>query len=318
MKKTLIPVLSLAFIISLDSCKKDSDNQPEQQQEVGDTTRVVKTSYNHSTSSTIETMYYGYDKSGRIVSIKDSADPTYYITITYTGDEAIYEEAPATPGNFNYSVKYKLNSDRLPVQRISAENMDGMSTTNPRFQIHADTCKFEYDAAGLLVKATGNHYDTTWSHYSGSSIYYSTNRRPYSISYTNTNGKLMAVKITGTEVSSSTQVGGSTYNSSTKIEETTTFEYTKNYPNKADSINAWVFAENGLLYGDKWPTIKYANFPDKMNQTTVRTDVASGIPNTYTDKPLSMELEYLPSGYISFITYSDGQYWDKTRFTYNK
>ena len=317
MKKTLIPVLALAFIFSLDSCKKDSDNQPEQQ-EAGDTTRVVKTSYTHSTSSTIETMYYGYDKSGRIVSIKDSADPSYYITISYAGDEAIFEEAPATPGNFNYSARYKLNSNRLPVQRITAENMDGMSTSNPRFQIHADTCKFEYDAAGLLVKGTGTHYDTSWSHYSGSPISYSSNRKAYSISYTNTNGKLMAVKITSTEVSSSTREGSSTYNSATNIEENTSFEYTKNYPNKADSINAWVFAELGTLYGDKWPTIKYANLPDKMSQTTKRTDVATGNENTYTEKPVSIGLDYLPSGYISAITFSDGQYWDKTRFTYNK
>lgn len=317
MKKTLIPVLSLAFIISLDSCKKDSDNQPEQQ-EVGDTTRVVKTTYNHSSSSTTETMYYGYDKSGRIISIKDSADPTYYITITYTGDEAIFEEAPATPGNFNYSAKYKLNSNRLPVQRITAENMDGMSTSNPRFQIHADTCKFEYDAAGLLVKGTGTHYDTTWSHYSGSSISYSSNRKAYSISYTNTNGKLMAVKITETEESSNTRVGDNTYKSSYNNEENYSFEYTKNYPNKADSINAWVFAELGTLYGDKWPTIKYANIADKMSHSTKRTDVATGNSNTYEEDPITMTLDYLPSGYISAITFSDGQYWDKTRFTYNK
>jgi YD repeat-containing protein len=317
MKKTLIPVLSLAFIISLDSCKKDSDNQPEQQ-EVGDTTRVVKTSYTHSTSSTIETMYYEYDKSGRIISQKDSADPTYYVTISYVGDEAIFEEAPATPGNFNYSARYKLNSNRLPVQRITAENMDGMSTSNPSFQIHADTCKFEYDAAGLLVKGTGTHYDTTWSHYSGSSINYSSNREAYSISYTNTNGKLMAVKITGTEVSSNTQVGGNSYTNTYNNEENYSFEYTKNYANKADSINAWVFAELGMLYGTKWPTIKYANLPDKTNHSTKRTNVVTGYESTYTEKPLSMELDYLPSGYISAVTFSDGTYWDKTRFTYNK
>ena len=317
MKKTLIPVLSLAFIISLDSCKKDSDNQPEQQ-EAGDTTRVVKTTYNHSTSSTTETMYFEYDKSGRIISIKDSADPTYYNTISYVGDEAIFEEAPAAPGNFNWSARYKFNSNRLPVQRITAENMDGMTTSNPRFQIHADTCKYEYDAAGLLLKATGNHYDTTWSHYTGSSISYSSNRKPYTIEYTNQNGKLMAVKITGTEASSYTQVGGSSYTSATKIEETYSFEYTKNYPNKADSINAWVYAELGVLYGEKWPTIKYANLPDKMTESTKRTDVATGQESTYTHKPQTMEVEYLPSGYISLITFSDGQYWDKTRFTYNK
>ncbi|OQP56839.1 hypothetical protein A3860_09655 [Niastella vici] len=316
MKRSLIPILSLLFIISLDSCKKDSDNQPEEQQ-LGDTTRVVKTNYNHSTSSTTETTFFEYDKSGRIISLKDSADPTYYITISYVGDEAIFQEAPADPGNFNYSARYKLNSNRLPIQRITAENMDGMSTANPRFQIHADTCKFEYDAAGLLVKATGTGYDTSWSKYS-QAVYYSSNRKAYTINYTNQDGKLMAVKITGVEESSNTQVGANTYKSTSNTEENYSFEYTKNYGNKADSINAWVFAELGTLYGDKFPAIKYANLPDKMNHSTKRTDVATGVVNTYTDDPQTRELEYLPSGYISSITFSDGKYWDKTRFTYNK
>lgn len=316
MKKSLIPILSLAFIISLDSCKKDSDNQPEQQ-EVGDTTRVVKTSYNHSTSSTTETTYFEYDKSGRIISLKDSADPSYYITISYVGDEAIFQEAPAAPGNFNYSARYKLNSNRLPVQRITAENMDGMSTSTPRFQIHADTCRFEYDAAGLLIKATGTGYDSTWSNYS-QSISFSSNRKAYTINYTNNDGKLMSVKISGVEESSHTQVGSNTYKSTTNTEENYSFEYTKNYANKADSINAWVFAELGSLYGEKIPAIKYANLPDKMNHSTKRTDVATGNVNTNTDDPQTRVLEYLPSGYISSITFSDGTYWDKTRFTYNK
>lgn len=317
MKKSLIPILSLLFIISLDSCKKDSDNPP-QEQEVGDTTRVVKTTYNHSTSSTTETTFFEYDKSGRIISLKDSADPSYYITISYVGDEAIFQEAPATPGNFNYSARYKLNSNRLPVQRITAENMDGMSTANPRFQIHADTCKFEYDAAGLLLKATGTRYDTTWSHYSQQQIYFSSNREVYTISYTNKDGKLMSAKIAGVEASSYTQVGGNTSKSATNNEENYSFEYTKNYANKADSINAWLYAELGTLYGDKFPAIKYANLPDKMNHSTKRTDVATGSETAYTDTPQTREVEYLPSGYISSITFSDGKYWDKTRFTYNK
>jgi hypothetical protein len=316
MKKSLIPILSLLFIISLDSCKKDSDNQPEEQV-VGDTTRVVKTNYSHSTSSTTETTFFEYDKSGRIISLKDSADPTYYITISYVGDEAIFQEAPATPGNFNYSARYKLNSNRLPIQRITAENMDGMSTAHPGFQIHADTCKFEYDAAGLLVKAAGTGYDTTWSKYD-QSIYFSSKRKAYTIAYTNKDGKLMSAKITGVEESSNTQVGGSTYKSTTNTEENYSFEYTKNYANKADSINAWVYAELGTLYGDKFPTIKYANLPDKMNYSTKHTDVATGNENTYTDDPQTREVEYLASGYISSITFSDGKYWDKTRFTYNK
>lgn len=128
----------------------------------------------------------------------------------------------------------------------------------------------------------------------------------------------MAVKITGIEASSNTQVGGNTYNSATKTEENYSFEYTKNYLNKADSINAWVYAELGVLYGEKWPTIKYANLPDKMNHSTKRTDVATGKESNYTETPLSMEIDYLPSGYISSITFTSGQYWDKTRFTYNK
>jgi hypothetical protein len=315
MKKSLIPILSLAFIISLDSCKKDSDNQ-----EAADTPRVVKTYYNHYSSSTIETTLFEYDKSGRIISLRDSADPSDYVTISYVGDEAIFEDAPAAPGNFNYSARYKLNSDGLPVQRISAENMDGMSATNPRFQIHTDTCRFEYDAAGLLIKAAGTGYDTSWSKYS-QSIYINSNREAYTINYTNQDGKLMSAQINGVQQSSNTtnnQAGVNTYNNTTKSEEIYSFEYTKNYANKADKINAWVFAELGTLYGEKFPAIKYASLPDKMNHSIKSVNVVTGFENGYTYDPQTRELEYLPSGYVSSITFSSGNGWDKTTFIYNK
>lgn len=310
MKKSLIPILSLGFIISLDSCKKDSDKQPEEQ------TRVVKASYTHSSSSTIETTFFEYDNSGRIISLKDSADPSYYLTISYNGDEAFMQEPPPAPGNFNYSVRYKLNSDRLPVQRISAENMDGMSKPNPSFQIHTDTCKFEYDAAGLLVKATGTGYDTSWSKYD-QSINFSSNREAYNINYTNTDGKLMACKISGVSVSKHTN-NTSTYNSTSNFEENYLFEYTKNYVNKADNINAWVYAEVGSLYGEKFPAIKYAYVHDKMTRSIKSTNLVTGEENSYTYTPQNRTIDYLPSGYVSAITYNNGNGWNKTTFTYNK
>lgn len=316
MKKSLIPILSLLFIISLDSCKKDSDNQPEEQQPVRDTTRVVKVHYTHNSSSTIETSFLEYDKSGRIISLKDSADPSYYLTVSYVGDEAILKEIPAQAGNYHWSVRYKLNSNHLPIQRISAEGVDDMSLTNPRFQEYADTCKFEYDAAGLLVKGTGTGYDTTWSKYN-SQVYFSSRRKAYTISYTNQAGKLMAVKINGAQAYSSTSVGNPTYASAETTEETYSLEYNKNYPNKVDSINSWLFCEIGSFYGEKFPTIKYAYLADKISYSKKTTDVATGDVNTYTDDPQTRVIEYLPSGYVSSITYTEGSSWNKTRFTYN-
>lgn len=316
MKKSLIPILSLLFIISLDSCKKDSDNQPE------DTTRVVKASYSSSTGSEIETTFFEYDNSGRIISLKDSADPGYYLTISYVGDDIICQEPPAEPGNFNYSVRYKLNSNRLPIQRITAENMDGMSKPNPGFQIHADTCNYEYDGAGLLAKGTGTRYDTTWSKYttqSGSTqINFSSTRKAYTINYTNKDGKLMAAKINGASAYSYTSVGSGTYKSAENTEEIYSFEYAKNYANKVDNINAWLFIEIGTLYGEEFPAIKYANIPDKVNYSKKTTDVATGGVNTYEADPQTRAIEYLPSGYVSSITFSRGSSWNKTSFTYNK
>ena len=318
MKKSLIPILSLAFIISLDSCKKDSDNNQPEKQEVRDTTRVIRTDYTHSSDPTIETALFEYDKSGRLISLKYPKNPNADVTISYEGDEAIWQEAPAAPGNFNYSARYKLNSNRLPVQRIAAESMDGMSTSTPRFQIHTDTCKFEYDASGLLVKATGTGYDTSWAKYSDQTISFSSGRKAYTITYTNKDGKLMSAQINGVEESSNTQVGANTYKKAYTTEENYSFEYTKNYANKADSINAWVFAELATLYGTKFPAIKYANLPDKMNYSSKRTNVATGSVNVYTDMPQTREIEYLPSGYVSSITFTEGTDWDKTKFTYNK
>jgi hypothetical protein len=316
MKKSLIPILSVLFIISLDSCKKDSDSQPEEQQEVADTTRVVKTSYNHSTSSTTETMFFEYDKSGKIISLKDSADPSYYVTISYNGDEVTFQESPPKQGNYGYRAHYKLNGNRLPVQRITVEGMDAMSATYPRFEIHTDTCKYEYDAAGLLVKATGKGYDSTWSK-NQASPYIRSIRKAYTTNYTNKDGKLMSVKTLGTEETIQT-IGANTYTDAMNTEENYSFEYTKNYLNKSDSINAWLFVELDLLYSSKFPMIKYANLPDKMRHTTKSTDPATGDVYNNSDESYSVELEYLPSGYISSVKFTDGNYWDKTRITYNK
>ena len=129
----------------------------------------------------------------------------------------------------------------------------------------------------------------------------------------------MSAKNSGTEASSSTQVGGSTYKSNTNIEEIFSYEYTKNYANKVDSINAWVFYEEGLMYDEKVPAIRYANLPDVMVRSTKRTDVATGSVNSsYTYPAQTREVEYLPSGYISSIKYTNGNSWKKTTFTYNK
>lgn len=315
MKRTLIPILSLLFIISLDSCKKDSDKQPEEPVS-GDTTRVVKMAYNHSSSSTTETAFFEYDKSGRIISLKDSADPDYYVTISYNGDEVTFQEAPPAPGNYSYRTHYKLNSDRLPVQRISVEGLDAMSATYPRYQIYTDTCRYEYDAAGLLVKATGKGYDSSWSN--NQTINFSSTRKAYTINYTNKDGKLMSANINEVEESSLT-MGADTYKGTTiNTEDNYSFEYTKNYVNKADSINAWVLVELDLLYSAKFPMIKYAHLPDKMNRTLKRTNAENGDVISASDYSQTMELEYLPSGYVSSVTYNDANSWDKTRFTYNK
>lgn len=317
MKKSLIPILSLLFIISLDSCKKDSDNnQPEE------TTRVVKLNYSQrSTNSSItdsETTYFEYDNSGRIISLKDSADPSYHVTISYVGDEAIVQEA-FEPGEFNYSVRYKLNSDHLPVQRIIAETLDNMTGANPRFVLTGDTCKYEYDAAGLLVKATGTHSDTSWSKNNNQSVYYSAGKKTYTISYTNKDGKLMSAEIIGIQAYSSTQVGGNTYKSNTRTEENYSYEYTKNYANKVDKINAWLFDNMETLYEENIPAIKYAYLPDIMNHTTKTTDLATGSETSnYTHPTQTRELEYSPSGFISSIVYSDRSNWKKYWFTYNK
>ncbi|OQP54318.1 hypothetical protein A4H97_22810 [Niastella yeongjuensis] len=316
MKKLLIPIVSLLFIISLDSCKKDSDSNSDQQQPVGDTTRVVKTIVtDNSSNSTPETTYYEYDKSGRIVSLKDSSDPSYYFTFTYSGDEVTVEESPAVQGNFNFKARYKLNSKGLPVQRIGVEYMDEMKEANPIYDVHVDTTNFEYDAAGLLVKATGFQYDTTWRTSSAAAT-----RKPYTIAYTNQNGKLMAMKRTSVEYYSykntvSGQPGGFT----TNVEENYAFEYANNYPNKVDSINAWLYYEAGSLYSNYAPTIKYAYLFDKMTHTTKRTQVEDGYVSNDEDDPQTRVIEYFQSGFVSSVTDNYGTTeWEKTRFTYNK
>ena len=101
-------------------------------------------------------------------------------------------------------------------------------------------------------------------------------------------------------------------------EENYSFEYTKNYLNKSDSINAWLFVELDLLYSSKFPMIKYDNLPDKMNHTTKSIDPATGDVYNNSDETYSVELEYLPSGYISSFKFIDGNYWDSTRIAYNK
>ncbi len=59
MKKFVIPVLSLLFIISLDSCKKDSD-QPEEEQQP----RLLKVSNSRDGNSSVFAYIFEYDESG--------------------------------------------------------------------------------------------------------------------------------------------------------------------------------------------------------------------------------------------------------------
>jgi hypothetical protein len=315
MKKSLIPILSLLFIISLDSCKKDSDKQPEEEPEVADTTRVVKIHNSYSGGSDTYTTIFEYDQSGRIIKIKDSSNGAEYFTISYNGDEATFKETPSSP-NFHHMVRYKLNSNHQPAQRISVESSQYVGAPASQYAIFTDTLRYEYDAAGLLVKATGAGYDSTWNNYSGTT--YRVNHKVYTYTYTNKDSKLMSAKSSGLEDERITNSGG-TSKSATQTDVSYTFEYTKNYANKADVKNAWVFAELDLLYAYQYPMIKgYANFPDKIVHSSKRTDLASGNVYGVSEVTSSFELEYTPAGYISTFTTKDGSKWDKYLFTYNK
>ncbi len=296
MKKLLIPILSLSFIVSLNSCNKDSDDpQPEE-----DTTRIEKLNYTYSGGSDFTTMLLEYDDQGRVTKLKDSSNPNYYISLTYNGDEVVWNDKTEEIGaNDTYIVRYRLNSNYQPVQRISVEINNSMDDPqNTYYSEYKDTLKYEYDAAGLLLKATGGSYDSSWS----------ITRREVMVllvnlirnTYTNKDGKLMSFKVSALQASNSFW-DNNPYKENTKTEGTFTFEYNKNFANKTNDKNAWILAEKEVLMFDyKYPLIKtYSTLPDKFSYTGTTTDAQTGDLKNESKDEGALEAGISPSGLVS-------------------
>ncbi len=141
---------------------------------------------------------------------------------------------------------------------------------------YKDTLRYEYDGAGLLVKATGGAYDSSWSNYQSGS--YGSERRSYTHTYTNKDGKLMSFKVNALTSSSAHWNNTNTYNSKTKTDGTYTFEYNKNFANKTNDKNAWILVElEVFLFNYKYPLIKtYSTLPDKFSYASRTTDAETG------------------------------------------
>lgn len=319
MKKLLVPVLFLFPFILLYSCKKDSASNSDNNNN-SDSPRLVKLQMS-SSSNSYTPVVFNYDQSGRIVSIADSAKPTQpFITISYTTDAATITQIATTSVNYQlYKSSYKLNSNNQPVQRIRYDSSNALASSYPQLEVSKDTCKYEYDAAGLLLKATGTHYDSSW--YNFNVVEITVERKAYTRNYTNNAGMLMSSKSTSTGFVNYTRGAAATIKTNKNIEENYSFQYTNHNSNKTDFVNAWIFAELGLLYTVDYPLIKtYAYYPDKISYSTTSTNADNGQFLSTSTANYTNTLEYTSSGYIAAYTQTEGSgsYWDKFKFIYDK
>jgi hypothetical protein len=307
MKKLLFPLLP--FIALAVACKKDSHVNIDEVR-----LQTMKTT---DSSGKISALNFQYDQQGRIISFTSSASNgtvTDLASVSYSGNEiTVTYILPQSPSFYSSTVVwYKLNSNNVPDRRIETdiENENDISTQKTT---QTDTTDYIYDASGLLTKATGSFFDTTW--YDDRNLGFpqiETYRTKYTRDYTNSNNTMTKVVINKTEAFTVSR-SGTTHSGNEYTDATYTFEYNHKYPNKTDFNNAVVLAEAGVIFNrDCLMNKAYAYMPDKISYTeTIR--YSSGNPAS-TNSSSSMSLTWGYNGY-GFISSMNDAY--KHDFIYN-
>jgi len=295
MNKLLFPLLTVLSLAV--ACKKNTHvNTDEARLETMKTT---------DSSGKVTALTFPYDQQGRIagyVYTAPNGSGTSQASVVYFGNEITIYYTPSNSATFTSSsvVWYKLNANNVPDRRIEADIVHVNDATGKQDEITTDTTDYFYDASGLLIKATGSYFDTTWyKDYTGFPQI-ETHRTKYTRDYTNSNNMMTAVVIN--KVDNYIAIRGTIVTGTEYTDANYTFEYNHKYPNKTDFKNAVVLGEFGVIFNKDYLMNKaYTYIPDKITYAeTVR--YLSGTPaSTSFSNTVNLTWGYNGYGFISSL-----------------
>jgi len=287
----LLPVLVLAV-----ACKKNSHVNTDEVR-----LQTMKTT---DSSGNVITLTFPYDQQNRIagyVYTGANGTSTNGASVVYLGNEITIYYTPVKSSTLNNStvVWYKLNANNVPDRRIETDLLNVNDGTVQQIETTTDTTDYFYDASGLLTKATGSYFDSTWYKDNRSIPQRETNRTRYTRDYTNSNNMMTQIVVNKTE-SYIAWRSGTIYTGGTTTDGKYTFEYNHKYPNKTDFNNAVVLAEFGVIFNSEYLMNKaYAYIPDKVSYAeTVK--YSSGTPtSTSSSNSVNLTWGYNKYGFVS-------------------
>ena len=238
--------LSIFTIVAIFfySCSKDPIN-PAPAPGPGVQRLVSAVAYSPSDSTVYN---YSYDAGGKLtqISVKSSryATPNYY-QISYEPNLITVTFADANnPGLLvNVKVLLTLNANKSLAKRIALLNLTSSGNIPTRTYIY-DTTIYQYNADGIRIGATYNHYDSTA--YDQISPKSTVVTKTGSITNTISGNNLVQSR----DVSNQIQVTHNATDDKTYTsagESITTFDYSSAFPNKMDFSNSIVLNEVNIF-----------------------------------------------------------------------
>jgi hypothetical protein len=291
--KRLACILTLLVFLS---CKKSKDPDDIRLQTVESIDHMGNPVYTK----------FNYDHKRRITSItynEANKQPVTLATISYNGNEAVLLSHSETDPSMNQTTEVRLIFDGTGklLKRIEyTYKVKKNFAVKPAEEFRYDTLVYEYDAAGLLKKTTGNRRDSLWIQPD-----YTIKRQFISTAdYTNTGNNLTASDEYVTYPYTTT-TGGVTTLSGGSSEYHREFKYTKAFPNGADFKNAAVLNEYKFYFYDRLLNSNYKNMPDQVVINNIDRDLNGTV--IFTGKgTVDMDRIYNAKGFLSTLNLLSG------------
>ncbi len=306
MKKTLIYFLALVVFYS---CKKETDPPKAPPGH----SRLAKIQNTDGTNQ--HAWMFDYDSEGRLLGhsyVENSQAPLPWAALYYVGNVmAVINRAQTTDDLWEFTeIKLKLDTEGKILKRTQETIKKYRGANIPQDWYFYDTLTYEYDAEGLLKKAVGGQFDSTW--FNPNNLEIQSFRTQSVTNYTVTDGNFTNSVKTSNITGNGFQ-NGHWFSYTKTDEDTRTYEYTNLYPNKTDFSNTLYLNEQGFL-----PFLlnkKYKNMPDRISWSFISKD-QNGNTLTSSNGVNNYTLEFDSEGYLSTIARNQGQPFEKLYFIY--